>query len=278
MVPGVRTSPAALWAAASTYLALAGTNLRRQLTYRAANLAGLITNLFFGALRAYVLIALFGAREQVAGYSVRDAVTYSGITQALMSCVAIFGWWDMIRSIRTGEVATDLSRPVDYFWYWCALDFGRGVGQLALRGLPLVALYVLAYRITSPPTLWHWLALPISLLLGLFVSFAWRFLVSLTGFWTRDATGIGRLAFMLAYFFSGLLMPLAFFPDWAASLLRLTPFSAMMYLPSEVYLGVVRGPGLAAALAVQALWAVALYALARVVLAAGVRHLVLQGG
>lgn len=141
-----------------------------------------------------------------------------------------------------------------------------------------MALYVLAYRITSPPTLWHWLALPISLLLGLFVSFAWRFLVSLTGFWTRDATGIGRLAFMLAYFFSGLLMPLAFFPDWAASLLRLTPFSAMMYLPSEVYLGVVRGPGLAAALAVQALWAVALYALARVVLAAGVRHLVLQGG
>jgi len=115
MVPGVRTSPAALWAAASTYLALAGTSLRRQLTYRAANLAGLITNLFFGALRAYVLIALFGAREQVAGYSVRDAVTYSGITQALMSCVAIFGWWDMIRSIRTGEVATDLSRPVDYF-------------------------------------------------------------------------------------------------------------------------------------------------------------------
>jgi ABC-2 type transport system permease protein len=42
------------------YLALIRMAFQRQLTYRAATLAGLATNVFFGALRAYVLVALFG--------------------------------------------------------------------------------------------------------------------------------------------------------------------------------------------------------------------------
>jgi ABC-type uncharacterized transport system permease subunit len=46
----------------------------------------------------------------------------------------------------------------------------------------------------------------------------------------------------------------------------------------EVYLGVLNGPALPGALVAQLLWAVILYALARLVLAAGVRKLVVQGG
>ncbi|MGH2524768.1 MAG: ABC-2 family transporter protein, partial [Anaerolineales bacterium] len=140
------------------YLALARLAFQRQFAYRAANLAGLATNAFFGALRAYVLIALFNAQsaERVAGYSVREAVTYTGLTQALIAYIAIWGWWDMIRSIRTGEVASDLSRPVDYYSYWCAQDVGRGAALLLWRGLPIMALYAFAYQITLPPTALHW--------------------------------------------------------------------------------------------------------------------------
>ena len=134
------------------YLALARLSFQRQLTYRTANLAGLATNAFFGLLRASVLIALFGARKSVAGYSVGDAVTYTGISQAMISYIAIWGWWDVTRSIRSGEIATDLSRPVDYFWYWVAQDYGRGLGQLLLRGLPIMALYVAFYRVSVPQT------------------------------------------------------------------------------------------------------------------------------
>jgi len=57
------------------YLELAQKAAQRQLAYRQANLAGLLTNLFFGALRAYVLIALYGARSQIAGYTMAAAVT-----------------------------------------------------------------------------------------------------------------------------------------------------------------------------------------------------------
>jgi len=42
---------------------LARLAFQRQFAYRAANLAGLATNVFFGALRAYVLLALFDAQS-----------------------------------------------------------------------------------------------------------------------------------------------------------------------------------------------------------------------
>jgi ABC-type uncharacterized transport system permease subunit len=73
---------------------------QRQLAYRFANLSGLVTNGFFGLLRAYVIIALFGARPAVAGYSIGDAITYTGLAQALIAYIALWGWWDLMREWR----------------------------------------------------------------------------------------------------------------------------------------------------------------------------------
>lgn len=260
------------------YAALTRLAFQRQLAYRFANLSGLLTNGFFGLLRAYVLIALFGARGEVAGYSLRAAITYTGLTQALIAYIALWGWWDLMRSIRTGEVASDLSRPLDFYGYWCAQDFGRAAAQLLVRGLPIMAAYAIFFRITLPPTPLHWLALPVSLALALLVSFSWRFILSLSAFWMQDAVGLGRVGWTLTVFLSGFLMPVAFLPDWMQTLMRFTFFPAMINTVIEVYLGLLDGPALLAALAAQLLWVVILYALARLLLAAGVRKLVIQGG
>ncbi len=260
------------------YTAIARMAFQRQLAYRTANIAGLVTNLFFGALRAYVLIALFGAQSNVAGYSVRAAITYTGLTQALLASMAIFGWWELIKTIRSGDVASDLSRPLDFFWYWCAQDLGRAAGHLVFRGLPLMALYALVYQIALPPTPAHALAFAASVLLALLISFTYRFIVNLAAFWTQDAIGFGRTAYTISMFFSGFLMPIAFFPPWAVAIMSLTPFPSQINTPVEIYLGLVSGPALPGALAVQLLWFLGLYTLARILLSAGVRKLVIQGG
>lgn len=262
------------------YAALARMAFQRQLAYRTANLAGLATNAFFGALRAYVLIALFDARggQPTAGYSVRDAVTYTGLTQAIIAYIAIWGWWDLIKSIRTGEVASDLSRPINYFAYWCGQDAGRAIAHLLLRGLPMVALYALVYPISLPPTVAHWAALAASLVLAWLVSFAWRFLVSLAAFWTQDAIGFGRAAWALNIFLSGFIMPNAFLPDGLRALTQATPFPSIINTPIEIFLGVLDGPALPGALAAQLAWFLALYAVGQMALAAGVKRLVIQGG
>ncbi|MBI5877467.1 MAG: ABC-2 family transporter protein [Chloroflexi bacterium] len=260
------------------HLALIRLSFRRQMTYRAAALAGLATNAFFGVLHAYIMTALFGARDSVAGYTIPGVVTYVALTQALIGIIATWGWWDVVNSIRTGDIGGDLARPIDYFTYWCMRDIGRGLAQFLLRGVTIMILMAIFFPIVLPPSAAHWLATILSLALALLCSFAWRFLYSLTAFWSQDAVGVSRFAMSLATFLSGFLMPIALMPDWAGSLMRLTPFPAMVNTPIEIYLGIVPVEVLPFALVQQAFWFVVLAACAQSVLALGVRKLVIQGG
>jgi ABC-2 type transport system permease protein len=251
---------------------------QQQLSYRAANLAGLATNFFFGLLRASVMIALYGVRSEVAGIPLQAAVTYTALTQGIIAYLSLFHWWNVMLAVRSGDIASDLLKPMDYFAFWCAQDIGRAITHFFLRGVTIMLAYAVFFRITLPQTLAQWAALGVALLLSLLVSFGWRFLINLTAFWTPDARGIGRIAFSLSWFLSGFLMPLRFFPDWFVALCRLTPFPVMVNTVVEVYLGTLQGPALLAALGEQLLWAVGLFAVCQLVMRAGVRRLVIQGG
>ncbi len=253
-------------------------SFQRHLTYRAATVAGLATNIFFGLLRVAVMMALYGARTEVAGIDLQAAITYTGLAQAVIAYLSIFGWYDLMRSVSSGEVAADLLKPLGYFRYWLAVDLGRAAVALLLRGVTIMLLYALLFEITVPRGLGQWLALLATIILSWLLSFAWRFLVNLAAFWTPNATGVGRFAFGLAWVLSGFFMPLRFFPDWAQVICHLTPFPSMVNTTIEIYLGLLTGRALLWALGVQLFWIVVVAAICQWVLRAGVRKLVIQGG
>jgi ABC-2 type transport system permease protein len=260
------------------FLRIIRLGVQQQITYRTAILAGLATNFFFGLLRVSVLIALYAGREEVNGLSQQDAVTFVAISQALIAFLWIFGSWDLMVSVYDGSIGADLLKPVRLFVFWMARDLGRSLVNLVGRGLLLILVFALFYPITVPQRLEQWLLLPFALLLGWLVSFTWRFLVNLAAFWTPDARGIGRIAFTLVGVFSGFLMPLRLYPDWFVQLCKLTPFPALFNTTVEIYLGILTGNELWLALLNQLLWIVILICLVALVLRAGVRHLVIQGG
>jgi ABC-2 type transport system permease protein len=253
-------------------------SFRRQLTYRVANLAGLATNFFFGLLRASVLIALYGTRQEVAGVPLPAAITYTGLTQGLIAFLSLFSWWEVMDSVYSGDVSSDLLRPMGYYTFWLAQDLGRAAASLLVRGLTVMAGYALIFGLTLPQGGGQWLALVSTLLLSLLISFSWRFLINLAAFWTPNARGVGRFGYSLSWFLSGFLMPLRFFPGWFVRLCNLTPFPSMVNTIVEIYLGVLTGSEIIRALAVQLLWVALLVGACQLVLRAGVRRLVIQGG
>lgn len=253
-------------------------SFQRQITYRTAALAGLATNFFFGLLRAYVLIALYAARTSVEGLPLAGAITYTGLTQAMIMFFGLFGSPEMMITVETGEIGADLLRPVSFYRLWMAREAGKSLAHLLLRGLPILAFYVVYFGITTPQSAGQWLAFGTALLLGWGLGFAWNFLVNLSAFWTQNGRGILRLSITLVLLLSGFLMPLRFFPDWFQRLCYLTPFPHMVTTVSEIYLGVLPPEGVARALWLQALWIALLFLAGQLALRAGVRKLVIQGG
>jgi ABC-2 type transport system permease protein len=253
-------------------------SFQRQLTYRAATIAGLVTNFFFGILRATIFVALYDIQQSVEGISITGVITYAALGQALIGYLSLFNWYDLMNTIYTGDVASDLLKPMDYFKFWLAQDFGRALVQLIFRGLLLVLGFSFIYELYWPTGFTNILVLSLSILLSWLVSFSWRFLVNLSAFWTPNARGILRFVFVLSWFFSGFLMPLRFFPDWVIRISYMLPFPYMFNTVIEVYLGILNRNELVQAILGQIIWTIVLISLGQFVLRLGIKRLVILGG
>ncbi len=260
------------------YLRFARSGFRRYAAYPAATWAGAFTNTVFGFIQAYILLALYEQRDEIGGYDAVDTVTYVWLAQAMIAAVQVFGWADLARRIRTGDVATDLVRPVHPLRVGLAFDLGRALYHVTFRGIPPFLVGAIAFDVEAPGSPLVLLAFGVSLVLAVCVSYAFRALYNLAAFWLLDDRGPRILGVTVALFFSGFIVPVHFFPEPLRLVATATPFPAMIQTPIDVFVGKLEGVEVVAGLALQFAWAGALFALAHAVFAGGTRKLVVQGG
>ena len=260
------------------YWEIARRGYRRYAAYPIATLAGVFTNTVFGFMRGYVLLAIFRLRDEVGGYDVADTLTYTWLTQAMIMTIFAWGWTDVAERIRTGDIATDLQRPLDLQLYGLAFDLGRALYHFVYRGVAPFVVGALVFDLRFPDNPLVWIAFAAAIVLAVCVSYAYRFLYNLAAFWLLDYRGVVILSMVVSLFFSGFTVPLAFFPDWLREVAYALPFAAMIQVPVDVFLGKFDGADLVGIMALQAVWAVALLLAGRAVLTAATRKLVIQGG
>jgi ABC-2 type transport system permease protein len=260
------------------YVEVARTAFRRQLIYNWANLAGLLTNIVFGVIFSYVMIALFQAKHMAGGYDLNDALRYVWLVQSLVMIVLTFGWYDLMLTIRSGEIVSDLSKPCDFYWYWFSREIGRSVYYLLYRGLPTYLAGMLLFRFGAPLD-WHsWLPFVLSLPVGAMIGIAYRVLFNLAAFWILEARAFGTLATVIALVFTGSYVPLPFFPDWLRAIADWLPFNGLMNVPTQIFLGKLVGGALLIEFLRQLLWLAVMTLLARSVTASATQRVIVQGG
>ena len=257
---------------------LARRGYRRYAAYPAATVAGLFTNTVFGFLRGYILLALYRHRHVVGGYDSSKTLTYVWLTQGLIATIAIWGWQELGERIHSGDVATDLTRPIDPLRAGLAFDYGRALYHALFRGVPPMLVGALVFDLTAPTNVAVWLAFVVSVAFAVGVSFAWRFLYNTSAFWVVHYRGPAVIAMILANLFSGFIVPLAFFPHWLKAIAYATPFPAMVQMPIDVFVGKAHGAHVLFTLGVQLAWFVGLVLVCRAAFSAGTRKLVVQGG
>jgi ABC-2 type transport system permease protein len=262
----------------ATLAALAGAGFRRFATYRQATAAAAVTNSVFGFLRCYVLFATVAGSgaAAVAGYDAGQLVLYCWASQGLIGVVGLWGWTELGDRIRSGDVVSDLIRPVHPVLSYLAVDVGRaGHAMLTRFAVPMVvgAVFFPMYLPRSPLT---YPLFGVSIALALLVCFAGRFLVNAAGYWLLDVRGVTVFWTFATTVLAGLSFPLHFLPSWLAALLWWgTPFPSMLQAPLDVV--VERGEPLTL-LAIQAWWATLLLGLCWYVQRRAERKLVIQGG
>jgi ABC-2 type transport system permease protein len=260
------------------YVALFAARFRALLQYRAAALAGLATQVFWGLVRVMIFSAFYAASTGPQPMTLPEVITYVWLTQALLLVLPWRPDADVEQLVRSGNVAYELVRPVDLYGLWFARSLAQRTAPALLRCLPMVVLAYAAFDLAAPAGPAAALAFGVSIAATIALSAALTTLLSVSVLLTLSGRGVHVLVVSVVNFMSGALVPLPLLPEWIQPLVSALPFRGLMDTPFRLYMGHLPPAAALGAVAHQVVWTLALVLVGRVLLARALRRVVVQGG
>jgi ABC-2 type transport system permease protein len=262
------------------YLAFFRMRFRTLIQYRSAALAGVVTQLLFGFVRVMVLNAFYAYAEGPMPMTLPQAVSYTWIGQALLG---IFPWNvepEVGQTVRTGQIAYELNRPLDLYWMWYVRCLAERLAPILLRAAPI---FIVASLLPAPYTLiWPtgarmgaWLAATAG---ALFLAAAMTSLLNVSLLFTVSGEGIVRLLPTLTLLLSGMTVPLALLPEGLQWFLKMQPYAGVFDLPSRFFTGMAQPREVFGTLILQLVWTALVIALCRTLMRRALRRVTIAGG
>jgi ABC-2 type transport system permease protein len=270
---------------ARPYLAALRARFYLTLQYRAAALAGFVTQCWWGAMKALILAAFYeGAGRQP--ISLEQAISYTWLGQALLAMLPWYADPDVVEMVRSGAVAYERLRPIDTYGYWYARALAWMAARVLPRAVPMVLLSAVilpliglgAWSLRPPASPMAGLLFAVSIGAAALLSTAMVQLVTAIVVATLSPRGANALAPALSTFLSGSVVPLILFPPSMRWALFLQPFAGLVDIPYRIYLGQLTGGDAATGIGVQLGWTALLVLAGRLYLNRSLARLQVQGG
>ena len=255
------------------------------LQYRAAALAGFGTQCWWGAIKV-MIFAAFLAGPVASPMTLRQTVDYVWLGQAFLMMLPWSADPELARMVRTGDIAYERLRPVDGYAYWYARAVARRTATPLLRATPMLVMTGIVlpslglgkWGLGPPSGISALLLFLVSMVLVVALSSAFSTLLDVLVVMTLNERGVNILVAPLSIVFSGSLVPLPLLPEWMQPFMQYQPFAGLVDIPFRIYGGHLGGWSAIAALGRQAIWALALVALGRVIMRRAMARLQTQGG
>lgn len=220
------------------YLAFAQSGFQTQLAYRNQVWAIVFGRVIQVVAWTSLWIAIFQDRGSVAGVNLIEMITYASLG------VAVIGAWDWRRilntvgdAMRTGDVSVYLIKPIHYPLFLLSHEAGVLFCRLIFAGTPLILLSALTYGVVPPFSTFHAIMFLWFFAVSFLIAFLLAVMFGLASFWLLTTFSLEWMLQGLLTVTSGTAIPLWFFPDTAAGILRFLPFAWIGYHPLSVYLG-----------------------------------------
>ena len=248
------------------------------LAYRFQVVMGFLSTFLVISLNYFLWKAIFAGRSVLAGFTLSQMLTYVVVAWSARSFFANRIDRDIGRAVRDGSIAMDLLKPTNFQIYHYARAFGRAVFMLAFVSFPMFLLATRVFPVQLPSGRLAPYLFPVSVVLSFFLNAGLAYLTGLASFFTRNNQGILHFKTMIIEVFSGVLIPISFFPDWIQNILFWLPFKYIAYAPLRIYLGMEPLSRVHQGVLLQLMWIVILYVTGQLIWHYTIRRVEIQGG
>jgi ABC-2 type transport system permease protein len=238
----------------SAYLDLIRIRFLMMLAYRVNYYSGILIYIVNIGAQYFLWKAIYADNGTLVGMDMGQITTYVAISW--MARAFYFNNLDseIAREIKDGSVAIQFIRPYKYLMVKIFQGMGEGIFRLLLFSTPGMIIVCFIFPVHLPKDPIVWLVFFAMLLFSYLINSQINILTGLFAFFVENNEGMMRMKRVAVDLFSGLIIPVAFFPSWAGGILQWLPFQAISYLPSAVFTGKISGNAIQQVFAVQIIW------------------------
>ena len=219
------------------YWSVISVRFRELLQYRLAAFAGFTTQLFWGLIRVMIFQAFFSSGTRTQPMDVESVTTYIWLGQALFAMIPFRPNADLAKQIKEGTVVYEMLRPLNIYWFWYCRAIAERVAPMILRATPMFIVAGLFFGLKAPAGWEALLFSVISFVLAVGLAASISTIITITLLWTISGGGVVSIMGALIFFFTGLIVPLPFFPDQLYCLAQILPFRGILDTPCRIYTG-----------------------------------------
>ena len=257
--------------------------VKNGLQYRAAALAGISTQIFFGFMYVSIYIAFYnsGSKGKLP-MPLNQLVSYTWLAQAFLAL--IFLWKkdkELIQSIKNGDIAYEFLRPQDLYFMWLARFLGDRISATLLRFIPVILVAIILpmpYTLKLSTNIFLTLLSILAIILAGIIAATLSLLFHIICLFTIDDRGIVNMFMVTSDVLSGLTIPIPFFPKYLQQLSNILPFRYVTDFPLRLYVGNIELSSGLVGILVQITWIILLIIVGKSLLYKASKRIVVQGG
>ncbi len=212
------------------------------LQYRAAALAGISTQLFFGMTYIMLYLALYESNAGVSTpMNLDNLITYVWLQQAFL--ILMYPYvkdQELLGMIRNGNLAYELVRPQDFYLKFYIKMLSERMVACFLRFSPIIILGLILpkpYKLGLPYSFESFILFIIGLLFSVLLVTSLALLIHIITMFTLADDGVINIYAMTAGVFMGSLIPIPFLPKFMIKIGNFLPFKYIGDLPYRIYSG-----------------------------------------
>jgi ABC-2 type transport system permease protein len=228
-------------------------------------------------------VAIFASSSvnQIHGFRLMDMLLYQFLMIFTHSLTQTDPLDVVMDDFNDGKIAMSLIKPVNYELQIFFQNLGSNLFQNMIFIGPIA--FILFVWNPFPQVgivldLSTILLYMFSIIMGLGIQYFVKFMFANLVFYTEASFGLWQLQSIVISILAGSIIPLSFFPEIIANVLRFLPFASMTYTPVMIIMQRIQGETLMLALLLQVIWIIILGFLSHQLWRFSMRRLKVHGG
>ena len=264
-----------------SYIPFTRNVFQRLISYKANVLFFIFGDLLMLAVTYYLWKAIYESSSEsvLNGFGFNEMIIYIFISFITSVMISVDISHDISSEVKDGSIAINLVRPLNYE----KRMLFQGLGNVLYN---FIVIFIITFCITTSlyykffgyVSVIRTLLYFFSVIIGIFINFYLSYIFGLISFKITNMWGLSQIMQAVVNLLSGMLIPIAFFPEWAQLIINLLPFSSSIYTPTMIYLGKFSGTDILIALGLQIFWVIVLKVISKKMWQSLIKNLTILGG